>query len=78
MTAQVTRRKRSETTEQRYRRLNKRIARRLPVTAAETAFVWRLKSTEIGRRSDPLIDALNRNDRVRTASWPGGDAGEPL
>ena len=51
MTQRVTRRKRHETIEQRYRRLNKRIVRRLPVTAAETAFVWRMKSAEIGRRT---------------------------
>jgi hypothetical protein len=33
-----------ETIERKYNRLNKRIVRRLPVTASETAFVWREKS----------------------------------
>jgi hypothetical protein len=44
MTNRVVKRKRPETVEQKYNRLNKRIVRRLPVTAAETDFVWREKS----------------------------------
>jgi hypothetical protein len=44
MTNRVIKRKRTETVEQKYDRLNKRIVRRLPVTAAETNFVWREKS----------------------------------
>jgi hypothetical protein len=44
MTKRVVKRKRAETVEQRYDRLNKRIVRRRPVTAAETMFVWREKS----------------------------------
>lgn len=44
MTARVQRRKRTETVEQKYSRLSKRIVRRLPVTDAETMFVWREKS----------------------------------
>ena len=41
MTKRVKVRKRRETVAQRYDRLNRRIIRRLPVTAAETWFVWR-------------------------------------
>jgi len=41
MTKRVVRRRRPETVEQRYNRLNKRIVHLLPVTAAETTFVWR-------------------------------------
>lgn len=44
MTKRVTRRKRRETTDQKYDRLSRRIIRHLPVTAAETMFVWREKS----------------------------------
>jgi hypothetical protein len=44
MTRRVAKRKRAETAEKKYYRLNKRIVRRLPVTEAETAFVWREKS----------------------------------
>lgn len=47
MTARVTRRKRPETTAQKYDRLSRRIVRRLPMTAAETAFVWREKSNRM-------------------------------
>ena len=47
MTKRVVKRKRVETVEQKYDRLNKRIVRRLPVTAAETDFVWREKSRRL-------------------------------
>jgi hypothetical protein len=53
MTARVTRRKRPETPEAKYRRLSKRIVRRLPVTAAETDFVWREKSRRMLRDARP-------------------------
>lgn len=43
MTQRVVKRKLVETVEQKYDRLNKRIVRRLPTTAAETNFVWREK-----------------------------------
>lgn len=47
MTKRVVKRKRVETVEQKYDRLNKRIVRRLLVTAAETDFVWREKSRRL-------------------------------
>jgi len=44
MTKRVAKRKRPETALAKYNRLSKRIVRHLPVTAAETDFVWREKS----------------------------------
>jgi hypothetical protein len=44
MTQQVKRRKQPESREAKYNRLNKRIIRQLPVTSAETMFVWNEKS----------------------------------
>jgi hypothetical protein len=54
MTLRVVRRKRAETVAQKYNRLNRRIVRRLPVTAAETAFVWREKSRSIEAEEEPM------------------------
>jgi hypothetical protein len=53
MTTRVVKRKRSETVEQTYNRLNRRIVRRLPVTAAETTFVWREKSRRMMSERTP-------------------------
>jgi hypothetical protein len=49
MTKRVNRRKQAETLETKFNRLNKRIVRQLPVTAAETTFLWREKSRRINR-----------------------------
>ena len=40
MTKRVTKRKRPETRDQKFRRLMARIVRCLPITAAEARFVW--------------------------------------
>ncbi len=54
MTKRVKQRKRTESTDTRYNRLNKRIVRGLPVTSAETMFVWREKQRRIpGLPRDP-------------------------
>ena len=49
MTQRVTRRKRPETVEAKYNRLSKRAVRRLAMTAAETAWLWREKSMRMMR-----------------------------
>ena len=50
MNERVKRQRQVETPGAKYDRLNKRIVRRLPVTNAETAFVWREKSRRLSQQ----------------------------
>ena len=53
MTERVTKRKRPESTEAKYNRLSKRAVRRLPMTSAETWWLWDEKSRRM--RAEKIV-----------------------